>query len=203
MLLVYQICCIVGGIFVVLAAVGGLDGVEFETEFEADLEVSDRAPDQERSLWSRARRPLRWLPIFTLRFWTFGIAFFGLAGWLLSVMNVAATPTLAIASLLGIVCGGGVAMALRQLRKRNIDSLVRSADYVGLSGIVEIPFDANSRGKIQLRVRGITIGLMAMTDNPNGFEAGDRVFVVSTANNRVWVIAEQDAIGDDSKPFIP
>jgi membrane protein implicated in regulation of membrane protease activity len=200
MLLVYQICCIVGGIFVVLAAIGGLDGVEFETEFETDIEVNDRSPNTERSLWSLAHRPPLWLPIFSLRFWTFGIAFFGLAGWLLSIMNVAAPLTLAIAVVLGMVCGGGVAIALRQLRKRDIDSMVRSADYVGLSGIVEIPFDANSRGKIQLQVRGITIGLMAMTDNPNGFQAGDRVFVVSTANNRVWVVSEQDAIGHDTSP---
>ncbi|TVQ22873.1 MAG: NfeD-like protein [Leptolyngbya sp. DLM2.Bin15] len=192
MLLVYWICCLVGSLFVVLAAVGGLDGADFDSEFEIDVGV-DRRDEEERSPLHR-RRGL-WLPIFSLRFWTFGVCFFGLSGILLSATEMTAATVLLTSVAMGVICGSIVAIALRQLGRRRIDSLVRSTDYVGLSGTVEIPFDANSRGKIQLQIRGTTLGVMALTDDPNGFQVGDTVFIVSMSKNRVWVVSQQDAIG--------
>lgn len=203
MLLVYWICCLVGGLFVVLAVVGGLDGAEFDSEFEMDV-GADRRDEEERSPLRR-RRGL-WLPIFSLRFWTFGTCFFGLSGILLSATEMVAATVVLTSVGIGVICGSIVAIALRQLGRRRIDSLVRSTDYVGLSGTVEIPFDANSRGKIQLQIRGTTLGVMALTDDPNGFQVGDTVFIVSMSKNRVWVVSQQDAIGqlpDAAPPDYP
>lgn len=195
MLLVYQICTVVGGILVILAAVGGLDGVEIDTDipFEADVELADRSIESPSDFW-RSLRPRRtFLPFLSLRFWTFSLCFFGLAGLILTQMEVAAPVVMAIALGVGFSCGTGVAWAMQQIRRQSTDSLVRSADYIGCLGIVEIPFDATSKGKVQLHLKGSTLGVVAMTDYAQGFQVGDRVLVVSTANNRVWVVSEQDA----------
>jgi membrane protein implicated in regulation of membrane protease activity len=199
MLLLYWMCCLIGGLFVALSMVGGLDGAEFDSEFEIDMGV-ERSPAEERS---PLQRPRLWLPIFSLRFWIFAVCFFGLTGVLLSRTDLLPPQVLLLAVGVGVICGSIVAIILRQLGRRRIDSLVRETDYVGLSGTVEIPFDANSRGKIQLYIRGTTLGVVALTDDPQGFQPGDRVFVVSMSKNRAWVISEQDAKGQGGDRLPP
>ena len=42
MVTIYGICLAIGGVFVALAAIGGIDGAEFETEFDLDVAARDR-----------------------------------------------------------------------------------------------------------------------------------------------------------------
>ncbi len=41
MSLFYLLCLILGGIFVFLAAFGGLDGIDFDNDFDADIDVKE------------------------------------------------------------------------------------------------------------------------------------------------------------------
>ncbi len=187
----YFFCLIVGGAFVAMSAFAGLDGVDFDQDFDQDLEITDQTNKQGNISEYRPRRRL-WLPLFSLKFWTFGNCFFGLTGILLSFFYTTLSPIkIAIISLLvGILCGTIMAWVLHILKNRPADSLVRSNDLVGLSGTVEIPFDQDSQGKIRLNIKNSLVEFIAFTEESREFTKGEKAFIVGVENNRVWVVSE-------------
>ncbi len=193
MLSVYLFCSLVGGLLVALSAFGGLDGVDFDNDFDADLEFKN-SPQEESQIRVTAKTPKRrlWLPFFSFKFWSFGTCFFGLAGLLLWAIQPTMAPLIStiISLAFGIFCGTSMASAIRALKEAKIDSLARTSDLIGLSGIVEIPFDKNSRGKVRLNVKGSTVAFGAFTEENKEFAAGQKAFVVGVENNKLWVVSE-------------
>ncbi|MGB3402649.1 MAG: NfeD-like protein [Microcoleaceae cyanobacterium] len=187
MLTLYIFCLVIGGVFVALAAIAGLDGVDFDTDFDTDIELRDQS-----------KLKLR-LPFLSMRFWTFGGCFFGLTGVMLSLLAPTLSPfwIAMIAMIMGGFCGTAIVWVLRSLQYQQADSLVRSQDLLGCSGVVELPFDRHSRGKIRIALKGSTVEMMAMTTDESSFNPGDKVFVVGRENNKVWVVSEQ-AFGNPS-----
>ena len=210
MLTIYWFCFAMGGVFVLLAMLGGLDHFDFDHDLDhdfdhdadltiyldTDIEFADPGNDHQ-TVPNVPRRYLRrsrwgWLGVMkSLKFWTFGICFFGLTGLVLS--NLSATlpaVIVAIASvIMGILCGGLVSGSLRALRHQQADSLVRSADLVGIAGTVEVPFNANSRGKVRLQIKGSILDVIAYTDEAREFQTGEQVLVVGIDQNRLWVVS--------------
>lgn len=182
----YLVCLIVGGIFVFLAAFGGLDGIDFDNDFDADIDVKDESQGEKTP-----RKPI-WLPFLSFKFWTFGVCFFGLTGVLLNWLQPnLSQPITAIASAtVGLICGTAVAWLLHSLRHDTVNSLIAADDLVGLSGTVEVPFDVNSRGKVRLEFNGSAMDLIAFTQESRQFSRGEKVFVVGMEENRVWVVSE-------------
>ena len=90
------------------------------------------------------------------------------------------------------IFGGISILLLLYFGRRNkvVNSLVRSHQIVGLSGTVEIPFDARSKGKVRVNVKGSFVEFVAFTDEPKEFSKGERVFIVEMKGNQVWVVAE-------------
>lgn len=198
MLSIYWFSFILGGIFVALAVISGLDGVDFDYEVDADLELIDQA-EEPKAIYPRSINRKRWggvggsslLSLFkTVKFWTFGGCFFGLTGLLLSRLPTLSPLAVAmIAAGMGIFCGAAMSGILLFLRRRQADSLVRSADLVGLTGIVEVPFDSTSKGKVRLKLKGSMVDFIAITTESQGFAQGDPVWVVGTEHNRLWVVS--------------
>ncbi|MEA5539480.1 NfeD-like protein [Limnoraphis robusta Tam1] len=192
----YLFCLVVGGAFVALAAFAGLDGVDFDQDFDPDIQFLDKSAKTEEDKYisrkNRRRRRGLGLPFFSLRFWTFGGCFFGLTGVILSLLNPVMSPqlTLWISIAVGVVSGTAMVWALRLLQRQQADSMVRADDLLGLPTIVEIPFDHNSRGKVRLNIKGTTLDLMAMTEDLQEFSKGDQAFVVGVEKNKVWVVSE-------------
>lgn len=196
MLPIYLFCFIIGGIFVALAALAGLDGVDFDHDFDPDIEVRDESQsNQEEKIFTQTKRRRRitlWLPFLTIKFWTFGSCFFGLTGILLSLFTEMPEFAIAFISLaVGAFCGTSMVWVLRNLRRHQADSLIRPQDLMGVSGKVTIPFDSQSRGKVQLNLKGSMIDYVAFTEDSKGFQKGDRVFVVGLKNNQLWVIPDE------------
>ncbi|PZD71483.1 hypothetical protein C1752_06374 [Acaryochloris thomasi RCC1774] len=95
---------------------------------------------------------------------------------------------------IGVGVGCGVAIAtLIWLRRRDqvIDSLIQLEQLVGHAGTVEMPFDHHSQGKVRVDINGSALNLRAFTDDVQGFKLGDRVVVMATQGDRVWVVSEQ------------
>lgn len=195
MMTVYIICLAVGGALVALAALGGLDGVDFDSEFDADVNLENRSRESKNKPRLNTKSPgfrLR-LPFGSLRFWTFGVCCFGLTGIILSILNPALTLTFVntVAVAIGVLCGTIIVWTFDILRSQEVNSLVQSHDLIGLSATVEIPFNRNSRGKVRLNVMGSNLYLMAMTEENQEFSPGDGVFIVAMEKNRVWVVSEE------------
>ncbi|MBO0350942.1 NfeD family protein [Phormidium pseudopriestleyi FRX01] len=195
---IYLFCFGIGGIFVVFAAIGGLDGADFGVAFDADLEI----PENRKKLGPLKReswvKRLFLLPFFSLKFWTFGSCFFGLTGLVLNGLRPEMPPgqMAGIAAGMGIFCGTTMVWILRSLGQRHANSLTRSSDLVGHSATVLFPFNCDSKGKVRVNIKGANVEFMAFTDESKSFNKGDRVFIVGLKNNRLWVVSE------DSKDLI-
>ncbi len=197
MLQIYIFCFIIGGIFVALAALAGLDGVDFDHDFDTDIEVREESQTAKKgkkilTKTKRSRKITLWLPFLTIKFWTFGSCFFGLTGILLSLLTEISEEAIAEISLaVGVFCGTSMVWVLRNLRQHQADSLIRPNDLMGSYGKVVIPFDSQNKGKVQLNLKGSTIDFVAFTDDQKGFKKGDRVFIVGLKNNQLWVVADE------------
>ena len=185
MLTLYWLCFLVAGGFVSLAALGGLDGLDFDHELP-DLDVPDPAfPKAKSQCW-------QWLSLLvSLKFWTFGLCFFGLTGLLLTFWSPGLSPlgVLLGAIAMGLLLGTLMASILRTLRQRQVNSLIRSSDLIGQAGTVTLPFDHQSRGKVCLTLKGSRLELTAKTDDPHPLAVGDTVTVLRVERNRLWVIS--------------
>jgi membrane protein implicated in regulation of membrane protease activity len=201
MLTLYQLCFLIGGSFTLLSALAGFDGAdidsdwEIDPEYEVDPHAGNILEQRERGELETLVKPRRsmGLPIFKLRFWTFGSCFFGLTGLLLSRIQPALSPllVLGLAIAIGVICGTAIVWALYSLRQREADSLLRTGDLAGLSGIVEIPFDSSSRGKVRVNAKGMMIDFTASTQEAVTFAKGERVVIVGVEGNRIWVVSEK------------
>lgn len=206
-MVVYGLCLIGGGVFVFLAAVGGLDGVDVAGDFDGDFDMAiDSDGDGNlddvdfgthlgetfaglRSRW--------WLPLLSLRFWTFALCFFGLTGLLLTWVQPDLEPWLValIAFLMGLFCGLVAALVLRSLARQSVSSLIRPETLAGQVGTVEIPFGTNSRGKVSLSIGGSTVSFFAITQEEREFHQGERVLVVGMERDKLWVVAAEGVEG--------
>ncbi|MGK7889253.1 MAG: NfeD family protein [Leptolyngbyaceae cyanobacterium] len=233
MLSIYWLCFLAGGTFVTLAALGGLDGAEFDYEIDTDVEwgipwslrpsttlpsaISHKQNPTQTSAQNPARNPVQFTRrltrragfrfllslLMSLRFWGVGTCFFGLTGLVLSWLspNLAGLVIFAIALFMGLILGTAIASTFLALYYRQVNSLVQSTDLVGLMGIVEIPFDAQTRGKVRVEVKGTVADFVARTDEQDhGFEVGDRVLIVGSDNNRLWVVSAQSLADQATNP---
>lgn len=184
---IYWFCLGVGGFFVALASLGGHDWDALH--LDAGLDVDTAADlDLPEAPW---RSPLGLL--LSSRFWSFSVCFFGLAGVLLNWLSptLAAPLVLAIALATGLLIGLTMALVLHQLRRRDVDSLVRSSDLVGQTGTLTLPCSPDSRGKVRLSVKGSLLDLSALSSN-GPLAVGTAVAVLRHEGSRVWVIPLQD-----------
>ncbi|HHP7231592.1 MAG TPA: NfeD-like protein [Xenococcaceae cyanobacterium] len=96
-----------------------------------------------------------------------------------------------ISITIGVFVGALIVWFIYFWRRRQIvDSLIKSEDVVGLYGIVEVPFDKNSKGKIRVNIKNSMVDLIALTDEANEFNLGDRVFIIQMKKNKALVVSE-------------
>jgi hypothetical protein len=185
MISIYWICFLLGGVFVLFAVLGGIEGVDFDHGIDLDPALDS---DIEMTEPGRNRTSLLGL-LRSFKFWTFGLCFFGLTGISLSGLGVSPPAVLAMAISVGLAIGGSLASILRLLYHRHVDSLIKSSDLIGCVGTVELPFDCHSKGKVRLELKGVSRDFIALTDAPQGFELGDPVLVIEIENNLLWVVS--------------
>ncbi|MCC0179674.1 NfeD family protein [Waterburya agarophytonicola K14] len=103
-------------------------------------------------------------------------------------MNYLILTIAGISIAIGVFLGALIVWFIYFWRRREvIDSLMKPEDLVGLCGIVELPFDENSKGKVRVDVRGSMVDLIALTDDKQEFQVGDRILIIQMQNNKVWV----------------
>ncbi|MBT9315554.1 OB-fold-containig protein [Leptothoe spongobia] len=218
---VYWFCFVIGGVFVAIATLGGAGDtdfdaeadVDFDADFDADAEIDldgsldldGDAPDVDFDAQVdtdlQLLRKVKGAYVFSLniltsfKFWTVGGFFFGLTGLSLGWVQPNWPDQLIFitALIMGMLLGGTLAITLRHLARRHADSLIRTEDFAGRLGIVELPFDSKSKGKVRLELRGSVLHMMALTDDTKQFVPGDKVLVVNVENNRLWVVSDETA----------
>lgn len=136
-----------------------------------------------------------WMPILSMRFWTFFLAFFGLTGALLtglSMLGLVSGPwwvTLALALGLGVGSGYGVSLLIRSLKSERVNSeVIPEVDYVGKVGEALLDVAPGDPGHVRLDVKGSSIDLPA-TVEPGAarLARGRRVLVMGWEQGRLQV----------------
>ena len=122
-----------------------------------------------------------WLPILSLRFWTFFSAFFGAAGTAISILggfNGLQTAVTAVA--IGYISGLVATKVISKLQRQTVDSRLSKYDYLGQSGKVLVPIGHGSKGKVRLHIRGRALDCLADSVSGDVLDAGVSIRVIDT-----------------------
>ena len=115
--------------------------------------------------------------LLSLRFWTYALGAFGMAGTALTLLGVAPAIHVPVAVVLGGVVGGGVAALFRQLGSGTATAPASTETFLGSEGEVVLPLLPDGLGKIRLRVGEQDLEVPARTGGPP-IEIRERVVVV-------------------------
>jgi hypothetical protein len=100
--------------------------------------------------------------VLGLRFFTFGTAFFGITGIVLTALGAAAVPVVAaISAVAGVGAGYGAARIVGDLMRRPVGALGPASSQVGRQGRLLLPVAAGQRGKVRLQLPGGSVDLVA------------------------------------------
>ncbi|MBN9503394.1 MAG: hypothetical protein J0H02_16585 [Armatimonadetes bacterium] len=188
MLLVYAVSAIVAGVLVLLSLVGA------DHDTDAHLEVDTGGVDHEIEGGF-------WLPFFSLRFYTYFFAGFGLTGLLLHFLTQSSPVAAAwISGAVGLGTGLAVALIVRILRITETSGSASDKDLLGKEGTVLVSIRGSNPGRIRCIVKGDIIDFLAVSEDSEPIEVGQPVVVVAMENGRAQVVRRESIFGDDALP---
>jgi membrane protein implicated in regulation of membrane protease activity len=167
MLSAYIVCFLAGGIVLGASMFGGHDG--------GDAHVGDVHGDTVHDghhEWTTR------LPFLSLRFWTWGVTFFGLAGLALTLGGTSAPLVPVLAAVGGVGSGWGASWALGRLTRDAVGVLPEASSHIGREGKLLLPLRRGARSKIRLSIGGVETDLLAETDLETEIPAPSTVLVV-------------------------
>lgn len=205
MMTLYLVALLLGGTLLVFTLILGAvadadhDGeVDFDHDVVADVDIdvdADADADVDHDLGG-LDAVLGWLPITSIRFWTFFTAFFGGTGVALYGLEVFSSHAIIapIAGGMGWVAGFSVVHMLRTLRKNQTTSGLGMNDYMGATGTVTIKVAQGSTGSVRLKLKNRTVDLMAETEDEEPLAAKDKVIVYRVTNDGKVMVTKADEL---------
>jgi len=175
MLQIFLIALIVGaGLLLFSLFASGDGGGKPEIDGHADL---DAHTDHDHD--GGLDGALAWLPLASLRFWTFFMAFFGATGTALTFIerDINAWVLLAIAVAMGYVCGAAAVSVFRYMRRSETSSNLAVDDYIGETAVVRVSVARGKTGKVRLDIKGRTLELLAETEEETPFAVKERAMI--------------------------
>jgi hypothetical protein len=148
----------------------------FDKTFDKDV---DKQVDKhlEKDLDKGVAFSAWWL--LSMRFWTFGLATFGLTGTLLSMLAVPAVLTAFLAIAVGLGLGFGAARLFRALNSDEVSGSTELSSYVGEEARVVVPIRKEQPGKIAIQSLSGRVEMLATTRDEQPLEVGTTVLVAS------------------------
>lgn len=128
--------------------------------------------------------------VLSVRFWTFGLAFFGLTG--LALEGFALVPSTVVpfvAAAVGAGCGLGAAQLLRALARGTTGALPDAESHVGREGRVLLPIARGQRGKVRIRTAAGEADFVAELDASQSrpLRTGERIWIVAMRGSTALV----------------
>lgn len=174
MLPVYLGCLALGGLLIIASVVmGGKDldkDVSKEIDLSKDVDLDGHELDKAETG--------TWLPFLSLRFWTFALATFGLAGSLLSLLGFSDPVSAPSSALTGIFVGWAVAWAFRRLSRERVTGDIGLRQIAGKEGRLLLPVGPERTGKVRVVIDGQDVDLPARTGDDRTLELKQQVLVV-------------------------
>ena len=176
-----------GGILIVASVVFGDGDSGGDPDFAADIDLDlDVGLDGDHDAIAILADPSdavagagTWLPFFSLRFWTFALAAFGLSGAALHALGVTGLLGLAVSVLLGGGVGTGAAWTFRQLQLTEVTGNVGMRDIRGSEATVLLSVGPEKMGKVRSVVDGQHVDLPARTRCEDIMNREEKALIVS------------------------
>lgn len=186
MLTLYLIALGIGG--TLLAASLLMDhehDADVDVDADVDLEAEVDADPGIDSGGGGIDAVLGWLPLTSIRFWTFFLAFAGTTGALFTVLELSSSKAViaAIAGGVGWVTGYAAVAIIRRLRTQQTSSGLGPADCIGCAAVVTVAVGKGRTGKVNVDIKGRRISLLAETEDDATFGARDRVVVYDVTDD--------------------
>lgn len=135
------------------------------------------------------RREPVWLPLLSLRFWTYGSCFFGLSGGLLTTLTPGAPRLiLGLALAMGLGCGYVASWTFRRLRRAPLITALGPRHFAGAIGTVLVPVGTDRPGKVRVRLRDQEHDLLARSAEDVDLPRGTRVLVIEYRDETARVV---------------
>ncbi|TVQ91907.1 MAG: hypothetical protein EA397_08385 [Deltaproteobacteria bacterium] len=155
-----------GGSLIVLSLLLGGGVGDADADFDADADADVDGPGG-------------WLPVGSLRFWTFLITGVGLSGTLLTLGGAPLIVTLIVSIFIGVAAGWAAAMFFRYLLNEQVSAEIGLNHLVGREARVLLPVQPDRRGRILVSSAGGTVELTATTGDDRALERGEAVLIAS------------------------
>ena len=197
----------------VLIAAGILLGGDSDTDVDADIDVdvdadvdldldldADADADAEldaSSAFIKDADAGSWLPFLSIRFWTFGLASFGLTGSLLTLLGFGDGVAAPVSAGLGVIIGWAAAWAFRKLKGANVSADTGLSNIGGTEGEVLLPVGPGKRGKIRALIDGRWVDLLADTGDGRLLQRREKILVVSVSAGVAQVTQLRQLAGGD------
>ena len=161
----YIVCLLAGGVVLGASMFGGHD--------DAHGGDSDGGADHDAHHDWVGR-----LPFLSMRFWTWGVTFFGLTGLALTLAGTASAVVPVLAAIGGVGSGWGASYVIGRLTRESVGVLPEASTHVGREGKLLLPLRRGVRSKIRLSIGGVQTDLLAETDLEGEIPAESKVLVV-------------------------
>ncbi|MCA9686726.1 MAG: hypothetical protein KC457_31460, partial [Myxococcales bacterium] len=170
------------------------DAVALEAEHAGDLILADAGGDLDAGAEAgtdliTTSGDAVWMPILSLRFWTYGSCFFGLTGLIIEKTALAGPMlTLGVASGMGFGCGYTASWLFRRLRSDRGARAIGSRHYVGAIGTVLVTCGTEKTGKVRCSLRGKDFDLLAVSIDQGDLARGTKVLVAGFEDDTAQVV---------------
>lgn len=134
----------------------------------------------------------------SMRFWTFALASFGLAGTLTHLLGLPLIVGLPTSLGLGLVSGYSVAKLFQYLRRSTMGTAVSARSLVGSEARVLLPVGPEKMGKVRMLSQGQDIDLPAITHQGALLPIHARVLVVDVNDGVAEIAAVPGLLGLES-----
>lgn len=176
MISTYIVCLVIGGVLVLLGAISGGHSGDHSIDGGHDMSHADGHADS-------------WIPFFSLRFWTYALAGFGLCGLLTEgYAKVPTSMALPVSIGTGLAAGLGVSYIVRWAMRTEANSSAGTKDLMGATGRVMVPIRSGLPGKIRCQIKGDWIEILALPEDGETIESGEEVVILTVEKDRAMVM---------------
>jgi membrane protein implicated in regulation of membrane protease activity len=187
----YLASAIIGWAFVGLFLFGGIDA-DADVDFDADLDTDAGLDIDAATSGFASSIAAAGLSLLSFRSVTFFLAFFGLTGIVLNVIDAGALATLIAAIGVGVFAWVFNSFVFRALKVADVSSTLNKSDLRGSMGEVVLPISPGHRGRISIEVGDQRRYLTAAPHNSakqGSFAVGDPIVVVGLDKGTALVSA--------------
>lgn len=183
MLSIYIACLAFGGVTLLASMLGGDGHSTGDGPGGGDAHLggahADAGPAHAHDAAGHQPGETGFIPFMSLRFWTFGLTFFGLAGVSLHGTGALAGAAAGIAAgAVGVGSGWTAATVLHALTRKRVGRIGPAESHVGREGRLLLPVGKGQRGKLRVGIGDTQVDMIAETEADEALAAGTPVLIV-------------------------